>query len=112
MAAIGISGPLEGGDAIGGEERELAERYMTRGDESGIRYRYWLPRANSEIPELRLRGRSDLLQNDIGVISSTVELHNAPLLHPNLATPLGIAEPPSPSATVRTRDYSRLYLEE
>lgn len=112
VAAIGISGPLEGGDAIGGEERELAERYMTRGDESGIRYRYWLPRANSEIPELRLRGRSDLLQNDIGVISSTVELHNAPLLHPNLATPLGIAEPPSPSATVRTRDYSRLYLEE
>ena len=37
-------------------ERALAERYMTRGDASGVRYRYWLPRAGSEEPELRLSG--------------------------------------------------------
>lgn len=111
VAAIGISGPLEGGNAAG-DERALAERYMTRGDASGVRYRYWLPRADSEEPELRLSGRSDDLGDDNGIISSTVQLHNAPLLHSNLAAPLGIAMPPSPAATVRTRDYSRLYLKE
>lgn len=111
VAAIGISGPLEGG-GTGGDEQTLAERYLSRGDASGVRYRYWLPRSGADEPELRLSGRSDDLGDDNGIISSTVQLHNAPLLHSNLAAPLGIAMPPSPAATVRTRDYSRLYLKE
>lgn len=112
VAAIGISGRREGGDGAGGDERVLAERYMTRGDASGVRYRYWVPRTGSDEPELHLSGRSDPLDEENGIITSTVRLRNAPLLHSNLAAPLGIAVPPSPAGTVRTRDYSRLYMEE
>ena len=104
IAAIAISGRELSHQT--GREEERARAYMTQGDNSGVVYEYWFPRRTGG-PELRLYGP---VWGDEA--SGTVRLSNAPLLHPGLARPLGIAENPEPTATVTTFNYSQLYLEE
>ncbi len=104
VAAIGISG--RDLSHKGGDEESRARAYMTQGDNAGVAYEYWFPR-RAKGPELRLYGPA--WEDEA---TGIVRLAHAPLLHPGLARPLGIAENPEPSATVTTYNYSKLYLEE
>lgn len=107
VAAIGISGSRTGGTPGSitiDQEKVLAEQYMASGDASGLRYQYWFG-TTPGAPELLLYGPT------VGdTATGIVELRNAPLLHPNLAVPLGIADPPDPKGRVETYNHSALYL--
>ncbi len=107
VAAAGISGPARNSSrpSRNSDEYELLQSYMTKGDASGVWYKYWAGNTDAE-PILRVSGP---LPDDEAV--STVRLKNAPLLSPNFAKLLSIAENPEPAATVRTYNYSKLFLE-
>ncbi len=115
VAAIGISGPAVGSNrGVGVEaEEEMAESYMVNGDYSGVWYEYWSGGSSRQRPELYISGSPGTSgDNGAPIINGRVELMHAPLLHPNLAVPLGISAPPNPVGRVTIFNYSGLYMED
>ncbi len=115
VAAIGISGRNQTNAAHGTlqDERANAELYMTTGDRSGVWYEYWGPLYTSDGPELTMGGNwRDYGSQDNRLVDTTIRLKDAPLLHPNLARPLGIGKTPEPDATVTSYNYAKILLEE
>jgi len=102
VAAMSISGnALQGGSSWS----QMAEKYMTYGDTSGVAFEYWRP--SNANPYLEIWGPTP---GDNAAVN--VRLRNAPLLDNNLARPLGIADNPDPTSSVRTFNHSQIYLED
>ena len=105
VAAIGIAGKSVG---EGDDNEESAENYMVYGDGSGVQYEYWHPRTEENTPTISVyAGFAEL-----GLQSAKVKMENAPILAPAIAKMFFITKPPSPEATVTTRDYANELLEE
>lgn len=112
VAAIGISGAQTGGRRAASiyAEEENAERYMQKGDTSGVRYAYWDQNSSRSNPYLYMVGTWS--SSGSGAAAGKVRLENAPLLSENLAKPLSIKRNPEPEATVRYWNFSSVFLED
>ena len=104
VAAIPVSGPSQGVRSY--SELKDASQYMTHGDASGVRYRYWHPQRSSDT-ELRLGG-----VHEGDNVKVTVSLVNMPLIAPHLGKLLGISENPDPKGTSGFYNHSAVYLED
>lgn len=102
VAAMSISGKPQ---LNGSSWSDMAEKYMIYGDASGVTFEYWLP-TNSG-PYLQIYGQDPKAEAAV-----TVQLLNAPMLHQNMAKPLGVSDNPDPKSTVSTFNHAQIYLED
>lgn len=104
VAAIAVSGGHSSTDA---DEETRAERYMQRGDASGVSYPYWHPQRASDpcltVASTRLTGET---------IECLTRIDNMPLVHEVLGRIFNIRRNPEPQATGKAYNFSNLYLQE
>lgn len=104
VAAMPVSGPSSG--FTSGNELEDVSNYMQKGDASGVWYRYWFPRNDTDT-ELRLRGNH---QGDNVYVR--VRLVNDPLIAPEVGKLMGITRNPEPGGSTYFHDYAAEFLED
>ena len=104
VAAMPVSGPSSGFSS--GNELEDVSNYMQRGDASGVWYRYWFPRNDTDT-ELRLRGNHQGSE-----VYVRVRMVNNPLIAPEVGKMMGITQNPEPGGSSYFHDYAAEFLED